>query len=126
MTDMETSLRIVYYIIFHYLILVFHFNPSQSMNFKLTHRPRRLRGNPILNSMIKEFSLDHSDLVLPVFVSEGAEIPEKIDSMPETFRWPVHLLPEKIKEWKDLGINAFAIFPKIDISKKKLSWLRVC
>lgn len=121
MTDMETSLRIVYYIIFHYLILVFHFNPSQSMNFKLTHRPRRLRGNPILNSMIKEFSLDHSDLVLPVFVSEGAEIPEKIDSMPETFRWPVHLLPEKIKEWKDLGINAFAIFPKIDISKKNLA-----
>ena len=91
------------------------------MNFKLTHRPRRLRSNPILNSMIKELSLDHSDLVLPVFVTEDADIPEKIDSMPETFRWPIHLLPEKIKEWKDLGINAFALFPKVDISKKDLT-----
>ena len=96
MADMKISLRIVYFII-SINIYVFHFNPSQSMNFKLTHRPRRLRSNPILNSMIKELSLDHSDLVLPVFVTEDADIPEKIDSMPETFRWPFICYPKKLK-----------------------------
>ena len=33
----------------------------------------------------------------------------------------IHLLPEKIKEWKDLGINAFALFPKVPNLQKRLN-----
>lgn len=88
------------------------------MNFNLTHRPRRIRNNPVLRSLVKEQELCHNDLVLPVFVSEQAQVPEKIDSMPEIFRWPLHLLVSKIKEWQDIGINTFAIFPQIQSSKK--------
>lgn len=88
------------------------------MNFNLTHRPRRIRNNPVLRSLVKEQRLCHNDLVLPVFVSEQAQVPEKIDSMPEMFRWPLHLLVSKIKEWQDIGINSFAIFPQIQASKK--------
>jgi porphobilinogen synthase len=88
------------------------------MNFNLTHRPRRIRNNSILSSLVKEQGLTQNDLVLPVFVSEDAKIPEKIDSMPEIFRWPLHLLISKIKEWQDIGINTFALFPQIKKSKK--------
>jgi len=88
------------------------------MNFNLTHRPRRIRNNPVLRSLVKEQELSHNDLVLPVFVSEQAQVPEKIDSMPEIFRWPLNLLVSKIKEWQDIGINTFAIFPQIQASKK--------
>jgi porphobilinogen synthase len=88
------------------------------MNFNLTHRPRRIRNNPVLRSLVKEQELCHNDLVLPVFVSEQAQVPEKIDSMPEIFRWPLNLLVSKIKEWQDIGINTFAIFPQIQSSKK--------
>ena len=88
------------------------------MNFNLTHRPRRIRNNSVLRSLVKEQQLCHNDLVLPVFVSEQAQVPEKIDSMPEIFRWPLNLLVSKIKEWQDIGINTFAIFPQIQTSKK--------
>ena len=88
------------------------------MNFNFTHRPRRLRNNPILRSLISENSLSHSDFVLPVFVSEHASEPEPIPSMPEIFRWPIGFLVPQIKKWCDLGISSFAIFPQIDDSKK--------
>ena len=91
------------------------------MNFNLTHRPRRIRNNSVLRSLVKEQELCHNDLVLPVFVSEQAQVPEKIDSMPEIFRWPLNLLVSKVKEWQDIGINTFAIFPQIEASKKNLS-----
>ena len=91
------------------------------MNFNFTHRPRRLRNNPILRSLISESSLRHSDFVLPVFISEQAVEPEPIPSMPEIFRWPLkHLIPQ-IKKWRDLGISSFAIFPQIEDSKKDAS-----
>ena len=88
------------------------------MNFNLTHRPRRIRNNSILSSLVKEQELCHNDLVLPVFISEHAQVPEKIDSMPEIFRWPLHCLVSKIKEWRDIGISTFALFPQINSSKK--------
>jgi len=91
------------------------------MNFNLTHRPRRIRNNSVLRSLVKEQELCHNDLVLPVFVSEQAQVPEKIDSMPEIFRWPLNLLVSKVKEWQDIGINTFAIFPQIEASKKNPS-----
>ena len=40
------------------------------MNFNLTHRPRRLRNNPLLRELVKEKQLNHTDLVLPVFVTD--------------------------------------------------------
>ena len=88
------------------------------MNYEFLNRPRRLRDHPILNSMTIETRLSTSDLVLPVFVTDGSEEPVPIPSMPEIFRWPARLLPEKIEEWKSAGIRAFAVFPHIDESKK--------
>lgn len=71
-----------------------------------------------MNSMVTELHLSKSDLVLPVFVTESDDSPVLIPSMPEIYRWPVNLLPEKIEDWKTLGIRAFALFPHIDASKK--------
>ena len=88
------------------------------MNFNPIFRPRRLRDNSIIRSLVEEIKLCHDDLVFPLFVSENSRTPEKIDSMPEMFRWPLKSLPSKIKECQDIGIKAFAIFPQIDSSKK--------
>jgi porphobilinogen synthase len=88
------------------------------MNYEILKRPRRLRDHPILNSMMTEMRLSKRDLVMPVFVTESDEKPVSIPSMPEIYRWPVHLVSEKIEEWKTLGIRAFALFPHIDPSKK--------
>jgi porphobilinogen synthase len=88
------------------------------MNFNPILRPRRLRDNSIIRSLVEETKLCHNDLVFPLFVSENSHTPEKIDSMPEMFRWSLKSLPSKIKECQDIGIKAFAIFPQIDSSKK--------
>ncbi len=91
------------------------------MNFSFTHRPRRIRNNPILRSLVNENSLKHSDLVFPIFVSETISKPVEIKSMPEIYRWPLKLLIPEIKKWYDLGIKSFAIFPHIDEQKKDLT-----
>jgi len=87
------------------------------MNFRFPQRPRRLRQNDAIRSITRENQIHTTDLVLPVFITEEAQ-PVEIDSMPGVYRWPLHELERKVTEWYSLGIRAFAIFPKIDDSKK--------
>lgn len=87
------------------------------MNFRFPQRPRRLRQNDAIRSITRENQIHTTDLVLPVFITEEAQ-PVEIDSMPGVYRWPLHVLERKVTEWYSLGIRAFAIFPKIDDSKK--------
>ena len=90
------------------------------MNVKLTHRPRRLRNNSHLRDLFTEHKLCHDDFVFPVFVTDNSDTPEEIESMPEIYRWPIKMVSSKIKEWQELGINAFAIFPQINSTLKNL------
>jgi len=87
------------------------------MNFRFPQRPRRLRQNDAIRSITRENQIHTTDLVLPVFITEEAQ-PVEIDSMPGVYRWPLHELERKVTDWYSLGIRAFAIFPKIDDSKK--------
>jgi len=87
------------------------------MNFRFPQRPRRLRQNDAIRSITRENQIHATDLVLPVFITEEAQ-PVEIASMPGVYRWPLHELERKVTEWYSLGIRAFAIFPKIDDSKK--------
>ena len=48
----------------------------------MIERPRRLRQNPVLRSLVAETRLHPRDLVLPVFVAEGITEPRPIASMP--------------------------------------------
>ena len=48
----------------------------------MIERPRRLRQNPVLRSLVAETRLHPRDLVLPVFVGEGLTRPHPIASMP--------------------------------------------
>jgi porphobilinogen synthase len=87
------------------------------MNFRFPQRPRRLRQNHAIRSITRESQIHATDLALPVFITEEAK-PVEIPSMPGVFRWPLHELERKITEWYSAGIRAFALFPKIDESKK--------
>ncbi len=61
--------------------------------------------------MVRENSLTAADLILPVFVREGAGELEPIPSMPGVFRHTIDRLVETAKKAADLGIPALAIFP---------------
>jgi len=84
----------------------------------LTHRPRRLRKQKFNRSLVREHTLTSNDLIYPLFVIEGENIKEKIDSMPGIERLSIDQLLIEAKEIVDLKIQAIALFPVISSEKK--------
>ncbi|WP_457755927.1 porphobilinogen synthase [Thermodesulfatator indicus] len=74
------------------------------------YRPRRLRRNETLRSLVRETELSLNHLIYPLFVVEGHGIKEEVSSMPGVFRFSVDLLKEEIKEIIDLGLPAVILF----------------
>jgi len=84
----------------------------------MSRRPRRLRKNAVIRSMVSETHLRVEDLIQPLFVVDGAGAPEPIDSMPGQARYSIgDLVGECRLLWK-LGVRAIALFPKLDASLK--------
>ena len=84
----------------------------------LTHRPRRLRKQKFNRSLVRENALNASDLIYPLFVIEGENKREAIESMPGIERVSVDQLLVEAKEIIDLKIQAIALFPVISSDKK--------
>ena len=84
----------------------------------LTHRPRRLRKQKFNRSLVRENSLSASDLIYPLFVIEGENKREIIESMPGIERVSIDQLLVEAKEVMDLKIQAIALFPVISSNKK--------
>ncbi|ALT79484.1 MULTISPECIES: porphobilinogen synthase [unclassified Roseateles] len=81
-------------------------------------RPRRLRRDAFTRALVRENGLRSSDLILPVFVHEGANRVEPVLSMPGVSRLSLDRLLDVARECVDLGIPVLALFPVIDASLK--------
>ena len=81
-------------------------------------RMRRNRQASWVRAMVSEIALLASDLIWPVFVTEGGNSRDSIPSMPGVERLGIDALIETIYEVKDLGIPAIAIFPYTEDSLK--------
>ena len=84
----------------------------------LTHRPRRLRKQKFNRSLVRESSLCANDLIYPLFIIEGKNKREIIESMPGIERVSIDQLLVEAKEVMDLKIQAIALFPVISSDKK--------
>ena len=73
-------------------------------------RPRRLRTTPVLRSMVAETSLEARQLVLPVFVREGAGEPQPIASMPGVVQHSRDSLLAAATEAAELGLGGLMLF----------------
>ena len=73
-------------------------------------RPRRLRINEQIRSMIRETTLSVKDFVYPIFVVPGENIKEEIPSMPGCNHLSVDRAVELAKKIYSLGIPAVEIF----------------
>lgn len=76
----------------------------------LKFRPRRLRLNENLRSMIRETNLSVKDLIYPLFVVAGENVREEIPSMPDCYHLSVDNAVELAKKIAALGIPAVEIF----------------
>jgi porphobilinogen synthase len=83
-------------------------------------RMRRMRRDDFSRRLMSENQLTVNDLIYPVFVLEGENKREAIDSMPGVERKSIDLLLEEAQELVDLGIPAIAIFPVTPADKKSL------
>jgi len=80
------------------------------------YRPRRLRKNERLRSMIRETTLSVADFIYPLFVTHGKGVKKPIQAMPGISQLSTDLLIGEIKEINNLGIPAVLLF---GIPKKK-------
>jgi len=83
-------------------------------------RMRRMRRDDFSRRLMAENHLSVNDLIYPVFVLEGKNRREVIESMPGIERLSIDFLLEEAKELVDLGVPAVAIFPVTPSDKKSL------
>jgi len=75
-----------------------------------TYRPRRMRANETIRSMMRETSLSAADLIYPLFVKPGTGLRDEIKSMPGQYQLSIDQLPAEIDELRSLGIPAVILF----------------
>ena len=81
-------------------------------------RMRRNRMQAFSRRLVAENRLSADDLIWPLFVIEGKNQTEAIDTMPGVLRYSIDRLLEQAHQAIKLGIPAIAIFPSIDASLK--------
>ncbi len=74
------------------------------------YRPRRMRKNESLRSMIRETRIAPDQLVYPLFVQPGKNKRDAITSMPGVFRYSIDQLVKEAKSCLDLGVQSVILF----------------
>lgn len=73
-------------------------------------RFRRLRANAAMRRMVREIRLDPAELIYPIFVAEGENIKNPVDSMPTVYQYSIDRLPEILPQIAASGISGLLIF----------------
>jgi len=89
-------------------------------------RMRRNRMKAFSRRLVAETRLGVDDLIWPMFVIEGNDTAEPVDSMPGVMRLSIDRLVTQAGEAVALGIPAIAIFPSLDASLKDADGSQAC
>ncbi len=81
-------------------------------------RMRRLRNNKNLRSMLSETKLYSENLIQPIFVIEGKQKKQRINSLPGINRLSIDNVIKEVRKLKNNGIKAAALFPSISNKNK--------
>ena len=73
-------------------------------------RPRRLRQSPALRRLTAETRLHPAELILPLFVREGASEPQPIGSMPGVVQHSLDSLKRAAVEAAEAGVGGVMLF----------------
>lgn len=73
-------------------------------------RFRRLRASENLRSMVRETRISKSDLIYPMFVVEGENIKNPVESMPNVYQYSLDRIDEILNEVEKSGISGILIF----------------
>lgn len=73
-------------------------------------RFRRLRSDERIRSMMRETRLHRKDFIYPLFVIEGENIQNPVESMPGIYQYSIDRLPEILELVKAAGIGGIMLF----------------
>lgn len=73
-------------------------------------RPRRLRKNEALRSMVRENTVSIKDFIYPIFVVPGQKVKEEIPSLPGCYHFSVDEALKEVEKAAKVGIPAVEIF----------------
>ena len=74
------------------------------------YRFRRLRRDERIRSIMQETRLHPKDFIYPIFVIEGENIKNPVESMPGIFQYSIDRLEEILEQVKDAGIGGIMLF----------------
>ena len=83
-------------------------------------RMRRVRAREFSRRLVQESTLTAGDLIYPMFVIEGENRVESVESMPGIERYTIDRLVDELETVAELGIPAIALFPNIEFSLRSL------
>ena len=92
-------------------------NFSFGRNFPKS-RMRRMRKDEFSRQLMQETRLSVKDLIYPVFIVDGEDERQPIESMPSIYRLSIDNLIEEAAELAELGIPAIALFPVVEEKRK--------
>jgi porphobilinogen synthase len=75
-----------------------------------TIRPRRLRINPVMRALVAETAVEPRQLILPLFVAEGAREPRPIAAMPGVVQHSLDSARRVAVEAVELGLGGVMLF----------------
>ena len=81
-------------------------------------RPRRLRTQPQLRRMLQRVVLRRSDIIVPMFITEGTNIRREVSSMPGVFQMSVDIAVPWLAARSDEGFLSYLVFGLIERQKK--------
>ena len=73
-------------------------------------RFRRLRSTENLRSLVRETRVDKSSLIYPIFIAEGENIKNPVESMPGIYQWSLDRLDEELDRVRESGIGGVLLF----------------
>ncbi|MBR6872457.1 MAG: porphobilinogen synthase [Ruminococcus sp.] len=73
-------------------------------------RFRRLRSTESLRSLVRETRVDKSSLIYPIFIAEGENIKNPVESMPGIYQWSPDRLSEELDRVRESGIGGVLLF----------------
>jgi len=79
-----------------------------------------MRKDAFSRDLMAENQLTVKDLIYPMFVVEGKDRSEKVESMPGVYRQSIDLVLKEAAELVSLGVPAVALFPVTPADKKSL------
>lgn len=76
----------------------------------MKQRLRRLRVNEQMRGLVRENHISIDDLIYPIFVMEGENIKNPVDSMPGIYQYSIDRISEELDRVEEAGVKSILLF----------------